>query len=277
MDFSTGDTRLLYHGNDGTHMPWNDTAQLDFLNPETREAVIQTILHVARSFPIIRFDAAMTLAKKHYQRLWFPEPGRGGDIPSRAGNGMSRHDFDRAMPVEFWREVVDRVAREAPDTLLLAEAFWLLEGFFVRTLGMHRVYNSAFMHMLKDEDNAGYRQTIRNTLEFDPEVLKRFVNFMSNPDEQTAIEQFGDGDKYFGVCTLLATLPGLPMFAHGQLEGFKEKYGMEFRRAYWNESAEPGSAGPARAGDLPPAAAAPHLFRCGRFPVLRFLVHRPAG
>ncbi len=240
VDFATGDTRLIYHGNDGTHMPWNDTAQLDFLNPETREAVIQTILHVARSFPIIRFDAAMTLAKKHYQRLWFPEPGKGGDIPSRAGNGMSRHDFDRAMPAEFWREVVDRVAREAPDTLLLAEAFWLLEGFFVRTLGMHRVYNSAFMHMLKDEDNAGYRQTICNTLEFDPEVLKRFVNFMSNPDEQTAIEQFGDGDKYIGVCTLLATLPGLPMFAHGQLEGFKEKYGMEFRRAYWNEAVSAG-------------------------------------
>jgi hypothetical protein len=187
-------------------------------------------------FPLIRFDAAMTLAKKHFQRLWYPEPGRGGDIPSRAGNGLSRHDFDKAMPVEFWREVVDRVAREAPDTLLLAEAFWMLEGFFVRTLGMHRVYNSAFMHMLKDEDNAGYRQTIRNTLEFDPEVLKRFVNFQSNPDEQTAIEQFGDGDKYIGVCTLMCTLPGLPMFAHGQVEGLREKYGMEFRRAYWNES-----------------------------------------
>jgi glycosidase len=235
VDRGTGEERFIYHGNDGTHMPWNDTAQLDFLNPETREAVIRTILHVARSFPIIRFDAAMTLTKKHFQRLWFPEPGRGGDIPSRAGNGMSRHDFDAAMPREFWREVVDRVAAEAPDTLLLAEAFWLLEGFFVRTLGMHRVYNSAFMHMLKAEDNGGYRLTVKNTLEFDPEVLKRFVNFMSNPDEQTAIEQFGDGDKYFGVCTLMATLPGLPMFAHGQLEGLKEKYGMEFRRAYWEE------------------------------------------
>jgi glycosidase len=239
VDFATGDTRLIYHGNDGTHMPWNDTAQLDFLKPETREAVISTILHVARMFPVIRFDAAMTLTKKHFQRLWFPEPGAGGDIPSRAGNGLTRRDFDRAMPQEFWREVVDRVAREAPDTLLLAEAFWLLEGFFVRTLGMHRVYNSAFMHMLKAEDNAGYRQTIRNTLEFDPEILKRFVNFMSNPDEQTAIEQFGDGDKYFGVCTLMATMPGLPMYAHGQVEGLREKYGMEFRRPYWNETANP--------------------------------------
>ena len=35
-------------------MPWNDTAQLNYLNPEVRETVIQTILHVARKFPIIR-------------------------------------------------------------------------------------------------------------------------------------------------------------------------------------------------------------------------------
>jgi hypothetical protein len=148
---------------------------------------------------------------------------------------MTAAEFDAAMPVEFWRDVVDRVATEAPDTLLLAEAFWMLEGYFVRTLGMHRVYNSAFMHMLRDEDNAGYRRVLKETLEFDPEILKRYVNFMNNPDEKTAVEQFGKGDKYFGVATLLATLPGLPMFGHGQFEGFGEKYGMEFRRATYDE------------------------------------------
>ncbi len=235
VDRWTGDEKYIYHGNDGTSMPWNDTAQLNYLKPEVREAVIQTILHVARQFPIIRFDAAMTLAKKHYQRLWFPEPGTGGAIPTRAEHGLTKAEFDAAMPVEFWREVVDRVAAEAPDTLLLAEAFWLLEGYFVRTLGMHRVYNSAFMHMLRDEDNAKYRSVMKNTLEFDPEILKRFVSFMNNPDEETAVAQFGKGDKYFGICTLLATLPGLPMFGHGQIEGLAEKYGMEYRRAYWDE------------------------------------------
>jgi glycosidase len=231
----TGSEKYTYHGNDGTSMPWNDTAQLNYLNPEVREAVIQTILHVARQFPIIRFDAAMTLAKKHYQRLWFPEPGTGGAIPSRAGLGLTKEQFDAAMPQEFWREVVDRAAAEAPDTLLLAEAFWLMEGYFVRTLGMHRVYNSAFMNMLRDEDNGKYRLVMKNTLEFDPEILKRYVNFMNNPDERTAVDQFGKGDKYFGICTLMATLPGLPMFGHGQVEGFAEKYGMEYRRAYWDE------------------------------------------
>jgi glycosidase len=237
-DHWTGSERYIYHGNDGTSMPWNDTAQLDYLNPEVREAVIQMILQVAHRFPIIRFDAAMTLTKRHYQRLWFPEPGTGGDIPSRADHGMTRGQFDALMPNEFWREVVDRVAQEAPDTLLLAEAFWLMEGYFVRTLGMHRVYNSAFMNMLRDEENAKYRSVIKNTLEFDPEVLKRFVNFMNNPDERTAVDQFGKDDKYFGVCTLMVTMPGLPMFGHGQIEGFTEKYGMEYRRAYWDEQPE---------------------------------------
>jgi glycosidase len=236
----TSDTRYVYHGNDGTSMPWNDTAQLDYSKPEVREAIIQTILHVAHNFPIIRFDAAMTLAKRHIQRLWFPEPGRGGAIPSRSEHGMTRDQFEAAIPNEFWREVVDRVMSEVPDTLLLAEAFWMMEGYFVRTLGMHRVYNSAFMHMLRDEDNAKYRLVIKNTLEFDPQVLKRYVNFMNNPDEKTAAEQFGTTDKYFGVCTLMVTLPGLPMIGHGQIEGYREKYGMEYRHAKWDESVDNG-------------------------------------
>ncbi len=235
-DHRNGQTRYIYHGNDGTTMPWNDTAQLDYSNPATREAVIQAILHVARNFPIIRFDAAMTLAKKHVRRLWFPAPGDGGAIASRAMHSMSDEEFQERVPNEFWREVVDRVAAEVPDCLLLAEAFWMMEGYFVRTLGMHRVYNSAFMHMLKNEDNEKFRGMIKETLEFDPGILQRYVNFMSNPDEETALEQFGDGDKYFAVATVLATLPGLPMIAHGQMEGFKEKYGMEYQRSYWDES-----------------------------------------
>jgi hypothetical protein len=105
---------------------------------------------------------------------------------------------------------------------------------------MHRVYNSAFMNMLKREENAKYRQILKDTLAYNPGILKRYVNFMNNPDEATAVEQFGKDDKYFGVATLLVTLPGLPMFGHGQVEGYREKYGMEYRRAYWEEEPDVG-------------------------------------
>ncbi|MFO7897127.1 MAG: alpha-amylase family glycosyl hydrolase [Candidatus Cloacimonadales bacterium] len=229
-DKRDGRTRYIYHGNDGTSIPWNDTAQLNFLLADMREALIQEIVKIAHDYPIIRFDAAMTLAKRHLQRLWFPPRGSAGDIPSRARFALSKEEFDRLLPKEFWREVVDRVRAEAPNTLLLAEAFWMMEGYFVRTLGMHRVYNSAFMNMLKAEENSKYRKSIKSVLAFNPQILKRFVNFMSNPDEETTIAQFGADDKYFGVCVLLATMPGLPMFAHGQLEGFSERYGMEYAR-----------------------------------------------
>ncbi|PIE03911.1 MAG: alpha-amylase, partial [Spirochaetales bacterium] len=234
-DRNTGEVRYIYHGNDGTSMPWNDTAQIDFLNPEAREAVIQDILHVARNFPIIRFDAAMVLARKSIRRLWFPSPGSGGAIPSRSEHALSDEEFMSACPSEFWRDVVDRVAAEVPGTLLLAEAFWMMEGYFVRSLGMHRVYNSAFMNMLRDGKNAEYREAIKETLTFDPGILQRYVNFMNNPDEETAVDQFGKDDRYFAACTLLTTLPGLPMFGHGQVEGFTEKYGMEYVRAYREE------------------------------------------
>ena len=115
-----------------------------------------------------------------------PRPGSGGDIPSRAGQGLSQERFDQAMPTEFWRDIVERMARENPDTLLLAEAFWMMESYFVRSLGMHRVYNSAFMNFLKMEENAKFRLSLKNVLEFNPEILKRYVNFMNNPDEETA-------------------------------------------------------------------------------------------
>ncbi len=239
-DHGSGRRRYIYHGNDGTHMPWNDTAQLNFLLPEVRRAMSDLIVAIAQRFSLIRFDAAMTLARKHFRRLWFPPPGGSAGVPSRSAFWMSDDDFDRAFPVEFWREVVDRINREAPDTLLIAEAFWLMESYFVRTLGMHRVYNSAFMNMLKREENAKYRKILKDILAYNPEILKRYVNFMNNPDEATAVEQFGKDDKYFGVATLLATLPGLPMFGHGQIEGLREKYGMEYRRAYWTEEPDAG-------------------------------------
>jgi len=234
-DRKSGEKSYIYHGNDGTSMPWNDTAQLDFMNPEVREEIIQQILHVAENFPIVRFDAAMTLARKHIQRLWYPRAGEGGAIPSRSEHSMTDEEFRTHMPEEFWREVVDRINSESPNTLLLAEAFWMMEGYFVRNLGMHRVYNSAFMNLLKTENNKEYRKILKETLKTNPRILKRFVNFMNNPDEETAVSQFGKGDKYFGICTLLVTLPGLPMIGHGQFEGLTEKYGMEYRRSYFNE------------------------------------------
>ena len=43
------------------------------------------------------------------------------------------------------------------------------------------------------------------------------------------LTSLASGDKCFGVATLMSTMPGLPMFGHGQIEGYTERYGMEFK------------------------------------------------
>lgn len=231
--------RYVYHGNDGTSLPWNDTAQLDYLQPALREHMIEVLVGLAHRLPILRIDAAMTLVKQHVQRLWHPAPGQGGAIPSRAERGMSRQDLDQQMPREFWRQVFERLAEEAPDTLLVAEGFWMMEDYFVRHLGVHRIYNAAFLHKLRDEDNQGFRELLTQALADDPALLERMANFLTNPDEPPAAAALGKGDKYFALATLLVTLPGLPLFGHGQMEGLAEKYGMEYRRAEYTEAADP--------------------------------------
>ena len=235
-DHRSGVKSYIYHGNDGTSMPWNDTAQLNYLNAEVREHMIETILAILKRFPLIRFDAAMTLSKKQFQRLWYPLPNSEERcIPTREKNTMPAENFDRAMPREFWREVIERVEVENPEALLMAEAFWYMENFFIQKLGMHRVYNIAFMQSLRDEDNSTYQHILQTTLETDPGLLEKYVNFLSNPDERTTLDQFGKGEKYFAACTMLATLPGVPMFNHGQIEGFSERYGMDFLVPFMNE------------------------------------------
>lgn len=238
LDRKSGETRYLYHGNDGTSLPWNDTAQLDYTRPEVRELMIETLVAAAKSFPILRLDAAMTLVKEHFQRLWFPAPGKGGAVPSRAEFGMTPEAFDRRMPEELWRQVIERLEQEAPDTLLIAEGFWYLEDFFIQQLGMHRVYNSAFFHLLRDQDNSKLKANWKAVLAHDPALMHRFCNFLTNPDEKSAAESFGKGDRYFALCTLLATLPGLPLFGHSQLEGALERYAMDLAAPQLGENAD---------------------------------------
>lgn len=225
----------IYHGNDGSSMPWNDTAQLNYLNPETREAMKAEIIRAAKNFNIIRLDAAMTLLKKHFKRLWFPDPGSNEYIPTRESYSLMPSEFDALMPNEFWCEVLKAVAQEAPDTLFIAEAFWMMEKYFVKTLGMHRVYNSAFLNQLKDEKNCEFRVYMKEILKNGRSLLDSFVNYLTTPDENPASLSFGKGMKYFGTCGLMASLPGLPLFGHGQIEGFSEHYRMDYSKPFLHE------------------------------------------
>lgn len=231
-----GRRRYIYHGNDGTGLPWNDTAQLDHTLADVRQAIIDTALALSADFDIIRFDAAMTLTRDHYRRLWFPRADEAPAIASRSVYSLPGHEFDARMPREFWTELVNAFRERRPGTLLVAEAFWMTEMYFVRSLGLNRVYNSAFMHSLRDEKNQEFESTLRDFRSHDADTLARFANYLSTPDEEAAAAHFPNDDKYIGAMVLMATLPGLPLIAPGQLEGYREKYGMDQEKPYLNET-----------------------------------------
>jgi len=217
----------IFHGNDGTSMPWNDTAQLNYLNPKTREIMKALIIEVARKFKIVRMDAAMTLVKTHFKRLWYPDAGENTIFP-RNSNYLSQSEFDDLMPDEFWSEVMHALSKEVPDTFVIAEAFWMMEKYLVDSLGMHAVYNSAFLNRLRLKENKFLREDLIEIIEDNPKILGNFVNYLTTPDEIPAADEYGKGKRYFGSCGLMAILPGIPLFGHGQFEGLVEQYGMDF-------------------------------------------------
>lgn len=231
----TGKIRYIYHGNDGTNMPWNDTAQLDLTKAKVRRALINQIKKIGRLFPIVRIDAAMMLTKYHFARLWYPKTFESSSVPSRYMAALEEKDFNKKFPNEFWKDLTNEIKKSKKDIFLFAETYWMTERHFINELGMNRVYNSAFMNILLQEKNEDYHRMIKNILNENPEILRKFVNYLSNPDEEPVVNKFGKGDKYIGITVMMLTLPGLPLFAHGQIESFYEKYGMEYDRPHENE------------------------------------------
>ncbi|NBW32028.1 MAG: hypothetical protein EBR48_05250 [bacterium] len=95
------------------------------------------------------------------------------------------------------------------------------------------------MTMLRDGKNTEYRTILRDTTAYDPELLRRYVNFLTTPDEEPAAVGFGIGDRALLAATLAATLPGVPMLGHGQWEGQRERYGMEYRAPRTSDPSSP--------------------------------------
>ena len=206
-------------------------------NPEAREAVIRTIIAVARRFPVIRFDAAMVAGQearargcgsRPRARRRHPVARRDGADPGGVRRGDARRVLARGRGPGGRGGARTRCCSRRRSGCWRATS----SGRWACTASTTAPSCTCCATSTTRSTGASSARPIG----FDARILGRYVNFMNNPDEKTAVDQFGDGDKYFGVATLLATMPGLPMVGHGQVEGFAEKYGMEFRRAAWTSS-----------------------------------------
>jgi hypothetical protein len=204
--FRSADGSVLAHGRDPYFPPWTDTAQLHAGHPAGRAALSEWLLAVAGRCDGARCDMAMLLLPDVLERTWGERLG-----PERVSGS-------------FWREAIARLRRRHPGFLLLAEAYWGLEGRLLDE-GFDFVYDKTLYDRLRGHD----AEAVRAHLRADPAFQSRLCRFVENHDEERAVEAFGlEGSLAAAAVALCA--PGLKLIHDGQLEGRRVRLPVQLAR-----------------------------------------------
>jgi hypothetical protein len=205
-DFRLVGAHLMACGRDPLFPPWQDVAQLNYFNPETRAAMIAELREIARHCDGVRCDMAMLVLNGVFERTW-------------------RHVLkDRWPPPdsEFWPDAIGHV----PSLVYLAEVYWDLE-WTLQQQGFHFTYDKRLLDRLR----VGAAAEIRAHLGADAPFRDRLARFLENHDEPRSAATFGR--RLPAAATLLATLPGLRFFFDGQLDGARLRAPVQLAR--WPE------------------------------------------
>lgn len=200
-----GKTMYVARGQDPYFPPWSDTLQLDYFNPETRAALLGEMKRISRYCDGLRCDMAMLVLNDIFSNTWAWARQRSTHAPSRR---------------EFWTEA----RHELDNFFLIAEAYWETEWRLLE-LGFDFVYDKRLYDRLKDSPARETLLHLRANVEFQ----RKLVRFVENHDEQRSANAF-PGGRLGPAVVAVATLPGMRLFHHGQLEGRKVKAPVQLRR-----------------------------------------------
>lgn len=204
--FRTPEGRVIAHGRDPYFPPWTDTAQLDPSRPDGREALVSWLEAIAGLCDGVRCDMAMLLLPDVLERTWRERLG-----PERAEGS-------------FWREAIAALRRRHPDFLLLAEAYWGLEGRLLDE-GFDYVYDKTLYDRLRGDDP----EAVRAHLRADPAFQARLCRFVENHDEERAAAVFGP-ERSLAAAAIALSAPGMKLVHEGQLEGRRVRIPVQLLR-----------------------------------------------
>jgi hypothetical protein len=201
-----GQTLYIAHGRDPNFPAWTDTAQLNYFNPDVRELMVGRIKEIGRHCDGIRCDMAMLVMNEVFQKVW----------------GWTNKDQKYWMPPEeFWTQAVEKV----PDLVYIAEAYWDTE-YKLQQLGFDFVYDKRLYDRLRNSTPAD----VRGHLTADLDYQNKLVRFIENHDEMRSVMAFGK-DKVKAAAALIAGLPGMKMYFHGQMEGKQIRLPIQIRQS----------------------------------------------
>jgi glycosidase len=197
-------TFFVARGKDPYFPPWSDTAQLNYYNPATREAMLDVLAQLAQHCDGARCDMAMLSLNDVFGKTWGPLVGAFA-VPQE----------------EFWSTAIATV----PDFIWIGEVYWEMESR-LQQLGFDFTYDKGLYDCLLD----GQARGVRSRLAADTSYQNKAVRFLENHDERRSATAFGK-EKLPAVVTLGSTLPGMRFYHQGQLEGKKQHLPIQLRRA----------------------------------------------
>ena len=195
----------LAHGKDPYFPAWTDTAQLNYFCQATRTAMIDELKTIAQHCDGVRCDMAMLVLNEIFQKTWSIDIGTSKPPGS-----------------EFWTEAITAVSE--PDFVWIAEVYWDLE-WILQQLGFHFTYDKRLYDRLC---HASPREVAEH-LQADISYQQHLVRFIENHDEPRGALMCGN-NRLSAIASLMATLPGMRMFHHGQLEGKRIRPPVQLRR-----------------------------------------------
>jgi len=183
---------FVARGRDPYFAPWSDVAQLNYFNPDCRQGMIGILKNIAQYCDGVRCDMAMLVTNEIFNRTW--------------GKFLTSW---QAPATEFWQEAT----RALPDLVWLAEVYWDME-WRMQELGFKFTYDKRLYDRLRD----GSAGEVRDHLRADLRYQSKMARFLENHDEPRCAAVF-PRERIAAVVTLLATLPGMRFYHHGQLSG----------------------------------------------------------
>ena len=196
--YKTAKDTYVAYGKDPYFPSWKDTLQLNYASPETREALIETLLRIGSCCDGLRCDMAMLVMNRIFQQTW------------------SHLLHDTKMPEEeFWVTAIKSVKAKFPDFVFIAESYWDLE-WELQQMGFDYTYDKR----LYDRLVRSSADDIRGHLRADEEYQQKSLRFIENHDEPRILSLVPP-ERAQAAAVVAATVPGLKLIFDGQMEGKK--------------------------------------------------------
>ncbi len=195
-----GSRQVLAYGRDPYFPGWPDTLQLNYGSPALQQAMRGELLRAARLCDGLRCDMAMLVLPEVFERTW--------------GIGAPR----------FWPDAIERVRREKPGFVFMAEVYWDLE-WTLQQQGFDYTYDKRLYDRLRDQQAGPVREHFWAAADYQ----NRSARFLENHDEPRAAATFPP-PVHRAAALLTYLCPGLRFVHQGQPQGFPQKIPVHLRR-----------------------------------------------